>query len=253
MVGDWIPDEHPPMPTVVVHGRQPHVRGCAMCHMPNGKGRPENGPAAGLSATYIAQQLLDFKHGLRASADPRKTNTTLMIEAAREMTDDEIKDSATYFSSMKWTPWITVPETATGEGKPETFDVLGFTHLCGTTRKTGRFIVKRQTIRKRLSAKLTALKAELRHRWHVPVPQLGQWLRSVVQGWFNYHAVPGNMDRVNVFRSQVPRLWFRALRRRSQRRPMTWARFLTLVGRWLPSAKILHPHPNVRFDATHPR
>lgn len=82
-----------------------------------------------------------------------------------------------------------------GESKPETFDFLGFTHLCGTTRKTGRFIVKRQTIRTRLSAKLQALKAELRHRWHVPVPQLGQWLRSVVQGWFNYHAVPGNMDK----------------------------------------------------------
>ena len=140
-----------------------------------------------------------------------------------------------------------------GESKPETFDFLGFTHVCGTTRKTGRFIVKRQTIRKRLSAKLKALKAELRHRWHTPVVQLGPWLRSVVQGWFNYHAVPGNMDRLNAFRSQVLRLWFRALRRRGQRRPMTWARFLTLVRRWLPSAKILHPHPNVRFDATHPR
>jgi RNA-directed DNA polymerase len=139
------------------------------------------------------------------------------------------------------------------EGKPDTFDFLGFTHMCGTTRKTGRFIVKRQTIRKRLSAKLKALKAELRHRWHIPVPQLGQWLRSVVQGWFNYHAVPGNMDSLNAFRSQVLRHWFRALRRRSQRRPMTWARFLCLVRRWLPSARILHPHPNVRFDATHPR
>ncbi len=140
-----------------------------------------------------------------------------------------------------------------GEGKPETFNFLGFTHLCGTTRKTGRFIVKRQTIRKRLTAKLNALKAELRHRWHTPVPQLGQWLRSVVQGWFNYHAVPGNMDSLNAFRSQVLRLWFRALRRRGQRRPLTWARFFVLVRRWLPSAKILHPHPNVRFDATHPR
>jgi len=137
-----------------------------------------------------------------------------------------------------------------GEGKPETFDFLGFTHVCGTTRKTGRFIVKRQTIRKRLSAKLKALKAELRHRWHVPVVQLGQWLRSVVRGWLNYHAVPGNMDRLNAFRSQVLRLWFRALRRRGQRRPLTWARFLVLVRRWIPSAKILHPHPNVRFDAT---
>jgi len=140
-----------------------------------------------------------------------------------------------------------------GEGKPETFNFLGFTHVCGTTRKTGRFIVKRQTIRKRLSAKLQALKAELRHRWHVPVGQLGQWLRSVVQGWFNYHAVPGNMDSLNTFRSQVLRYWFRALRRRGQRRPLTWARFLRLVRRWLPSARILHPHPNVRFDATHPR
>jgi RNA-directed DNA polymerase len=137
-----------------------------------------------------------------------------------------------------------------GEGKPETFDFLGFTHVCGTTRKTGRFIVKRQTIRKRLSAKLKALQAELRHRWHAPVVQLGQWLRSVVRGWLNYHAVPGNMDRLNAFRSQVLRLWFRALRRRGQRRPMTWARFLVLVRRWIPSAKILHPHPNVRFDAT---
>ena len=140
-----------------------------------------------------------------------------------------------------------------GEDKPETFNFLGFTHVCGTTRKTGRFIVKRQTIRTRLSAKLKALKAELRHRWHTPVVQLGQWLRSVVQGWLNYHAVPGNMDSLNAFRSQVLRLWFRALRRRGQRRPMTWARFLTLVRRWIPSAKILHPHPNVRFDATHPR
>jgi RNA-directed DNA polymerase len=139
------------------------------------------------------------------------------------------------------------------EGKPDTFDFLGFTHICGITRKTGRFIVKRQTIRKRLTAKLHALKAELRRRWHTPVPQLGPWLRSVVQGWLNYHAVPGNMDSLNAFRSQVLRLWFRALRRRSQRRPMTWARFLPLVRRWLPSARILHPHPNVRFDATHPR
>ncbi len=112
-VGDWFPDEHPAMPNVVVHGRQPHVRGCAMCHMPNGKGRPENAPLAGLNAGYFVQQLLDFKHGLRASADPRKANTALMIESAREMTDDEMRQSAAYFASMKWTPWITVRETAT--------------------------------------------------------------------------------------------------------------------------------------------
>ena len=111
-VGDWFPDDHPPMPNVVVHGRQPHVRGCAMCHMPNGKGRPENAPIAGQSYEYIVQQLMDFKRGLRASADSRKTNTAQMIEAAADMTDDEIKDAATYFSSMKWTPWIVVKEAA---------------------------------------------------------------------------------------------------------------------------------------------
>jgi cytochrome c553 len=110
-VGDWFPDEHPAMPTVVVHGRQPHVRGCAMCHMPNGKGRPENAPLAGLNAGYFVQQLLDFKNGLRASADTRKTNTATMIEAAKEMTEEEMKEAAAYFSSMKWTPWITVRET----------------------------------------------------------------------------------------------------------------------------------------------
>jgi hypothetical protein len=83
-----------------------------------------------------------------------------------------------------------------GEGKPETFDFLGFTHICGKTGKTGRFIVKRQTIRKRLSAKLRELKEELRRRWRQPVAEVGRWLRSVVQGYFNYHAVPGNLDRL---------------------------------------------------------
>ena len=100
------------MPNVVVHGRQPHVRGCAMCHMPNGKGRPENAPIAGQPHAYIVQQLTDFKNGLRASADPRKLNTAQMIEAAKDMTDDEMKAAAEYFSSMKWTPWIRVVEAA---------------------------------------------------------------------------------------------------------------------------------------------
>src|SRR6266849_8735218 len=89
------------------------------------------------------------------------------------------------------------------EGKPEVFNFLGFTHICGKTRKTGRFIVRRKTIPKRLSAKLSELKAELRRRWHQPVAEVGKWLRSVVQGYFNYHAVPGNMDSLNSFRAQV--------------------------------------------------
>jgi len=142
---------------------------------------------------------------------------------------------------------------ARGESKPETFDFLGFTHICGTTRKTGRFIVKRQTIRRRFSAKLAVIKEALRRRWHEPVPTTGRWLKAVVQGYFNYHAVPGNMDSLNSFRTQVIWRWYRALRRRGQRRRLTWVRFLRLVDVWIPSARILHPHPNVRFDATHPR
>jgi RNA-directed DNA polymerase len=140
-----------------------------------------------------------------------------------------------------------------GESKPEVFNFLGFTHICGKTRKTGQFIVKRKTIPKRLSAKLSELKRELRRRWHQPVAEVGAWLKSVVQGYFNYHAVPGNMDSLNSFRAQVIWRWYRALRRRSQRDRMTWERLWPLVDRWIPSAKILHPHPNLRFDARYPR
>ena len=136
-----------------------------------------------------------------------------------------------------------------GEGKPEVFNFLGFTHMCGKTRKTGRFIVKRKTIQQRLSTKLRELKGELRRRWHQPVAEVGKWLRAVVQGYFNYQAVPGNMDSLNSFRAQVIWRWYRALRRRSQRDRMTWERYWPLVDRWIPSAKILHPHPNLRFDA----
>lgn len=140
-----------------------------------------------------------------------------------------------------------------GEGKPETFNFLGFTHICGKTRKTGRFTVQRRTIRKRLSAKLCQIQAELRHRLHDPVVETGRWLKAVVQGYFNYHAVPGNMDSLNSFRAQVIWRWYRALRRRSQRSRLTWERFLHLVSRWIPSARILHPYPDRRFDATHSR
>ncbi len=112
-VADWFPGDHPPMPEVVVRGRAPHVRGCAMCHMPNGLGRPENAPIAGLPYAYVVQQLMDFKNDLRASAEPRKTNTAQMIEAAKDMTDAEIKDAATYLSSLKWKPWIRVVEADT--------------------------------------------------------------------------------------------------------------------------------------------
>jgi cytochrome c553 len=112
-VADWFPNDHPPMPEVFVHGRPPDVRGCGMCHMPNGKGRPENAPLAGLPYAYVVQQLADFKNDLRASADARKTNTTQMIQAAKAMTDEEINAAAEYIASLKYTPWVRVVETDT--------------------------------------------------------------------------------------------------------------------------------------------
>jgi cytochrome c553 len=110
---DWFPGDHPTMPEVVAKGRQPDVRACALCHMPNGKGRQENAGVAGLSTSYFIQTMNDFKHDLRKSAEPRKGNTNLMIAIAKGMTDQEIQQAAEYFGSMKWTQWIRVVEAST--------------------------------------------------------------------------------------------------------------------------------------------
>jgi len=140
-----------------------------------------------------------------------------------------------------------------GEGKPETFDFLGFTHICSRTRKRRGFTVKRKTIAKRLRAKLQSVKTHLRRRMHAGIGSLGQWLQAVVRGYMAYHAIPGNLDSVLRFRTQVIRLWLRTLRRRGDRRRITWARFGLFANRWLPRAHILHPYPSKRFYAIHPR
>lgn len=135
-----------------------------------------------------------------------------------------------------------------GLGKPETFDFLGFTHFCGKT-KDGRFWLRRITIAKRMRAKLRALKEELLRRRHLPIPVQGRWLASVVRGHLAYYAVPGNIDAIAAFRDEVQRLWLRALRRRSQRIRLTWERMGRLSTRWLPTVRIMHPHPVARFAA----
>jgi cytochrome c553 len=109
---DWYPGDHPAMPEVVAHGRKPDIWACALCHYPNGKGRPENAGVSGLPVSYFVHQMHDFRDGLRKSADPNKRNTNLMIVYAKAMTDDEIKAAAEYFGSMKWTPWIKVVESS---------------------------------------------------------------------------------------------------------------------------------------------
>jgi RNA-directed DNA polymerase len=137
-----------------------------------------------------------------------------------------------------------------GLGKPETFDFLGFTFICGKTR-TGKFQIKRKTRRDRMRAKLKMIKKELWRRMHQPIPEQGQWLRRVVGGYYNYHAVPTNARALDVFRHHVIDLWRRTLRRRSQRDRFTWARMTNLAGAWLPKPIILHPWPSARFAVTH--
>jgi RNA-directed DNA polymerase len=140
-----------------------------------------------------------------------------------------------------------------GEGKPETFHFLGFTHICGTNYQTGKFTVHRKTIGKRMAAKLKDIRAQLRQRMHERLPGTGKWLQQVVRGYFQYHAIPGNSARMRAFRSDVLRSWLQTLRRRSQNHRMNWERAVARLDSLLPPAQTVHPYPDVRFDAKHPR
>jgi len=138
---------------------------------------------------------------------------------------------------------------ARGLGKPETFQFLGFTHVCGKTRKSGRFKLKRITDSKRMRAKLLAVKREMWKRMHLPVPEQGRWLARVLQGHYNYYAVPDNIEALSAFRYQIIRHWLKSLRRRSQKHRMAWTRMDRLAAQWLPLPRILHPWPEQRFAA----
>ncbi|MBV9287496.1 MAG: group II intron reverse transcriptase/maturase [Hyphomicrobiales bacterium] len=139
-----------------------------------------------------------------------------------------------------------------GLGKPETFNFLGFTFICGKTRR-GKFLIRRKTRRDRMRAKLKAIKQELRRRMHQPIPAQGKWLGQVVRGYFNYFAVPTNGQALSAFRFHVIDLWRRTLRGRSQTDGTTWQRVGRWVNDWLPKPNILHPWPSARFAVTHPR
>jgi RNA-directed DNA polymerase len=135
-----------------------------------------------------------------------------------------------------------------GDPKPETFDFLGFTHMCTKDRR-GRFKLSRVTSKKRMRTKLGAVKTEMRRRMHRPIPEQGHWLARVLQGHYNYYGVPHNSRALGSFHLQVKRHWLRSLRRRSQRHRLTWERFGRLADRWLPRPRVMHPWPNRRFDA----
>ena len=139
-----------------------------------------------------------------------------------------------------------------GLGKPETFTFLGFVFICSKTRR-GKFQIKRKSRRDRMRVKLQAIKQELRRRMHQPIPEQGKWLKQVVTGYFNYHAVPTNGPTLTAFRFHVTNLWRRTLRRRSQKDWTTKERIARLANDWLPKPRILHPWPDARFAVRHPR
>jgi hypothetical protein len=126
-------------------------------------------------------------------------------------------------------------------------------HIGGTNQSTGYFIIQRKTMGKRMAAKLNEIKATLRLRMHQSLADTIKWLQTLVRGYFQYHAIPGNEVRLRAFRQDVLRLWMRQLRRRSPRSSWTWERFKERLGVLIPEVRIRHPYPSVRFDATHPR
>jgi len=134
------------------------------------------------------------------------------------------------------------------EGRPETFDFLGFTHICARTRKDGKFTIRRQTIAKKLRAKVAEVAQKLLQHRHKPLPEQSSWLKSVVAGHFNYYGVPGNRRAMDSFRSLINKAWIKALRRRSQKaRNLTWEKHKRWIERWIPKARIVHPYPNQRL------
>jgi RNA-directed DNA polymerase len=141
---------------------------------------------------------------------------------------------------------------ARGLGKPETFNFLGFTFICGKTR-SGKFLLTRRTRRDRMRAKLRMIKTEMWRRMHQPIPDQGKWLGYVVRGYYNYYAVPTNYRSLAVFRTEVARRWRRILSRRSERADLNWTRMTRLINEWLPRPRIIHPWPSLRCAVTNSR
>ena len=184
----------------------------------------------------------DFVVGFQRQDEARRFLTELRERFAKF--DLELHPDKTRL--LEFGRFAAIDRKKRGDGKPETFDFLGFTHICWRTRK-GRFRVQRQTMRKRFQAKLTEVAATFRKRWHWPTPKIGRWLGVVVRGHARYYGVPGNGPRLQAFRFAIGRLWYRALRRRSQNDRSNWKRARRLIDKYIPSARICHPWPDQRL------
>lgn len=193
---------------------------------------------------YIVRYADDFVMGFQYKSDAEQMSVDL--RARLEKFGLELHQDKTRL--IEFGRFAADNRAKRNEGKPETFNFLGFTHICAQRRSDGRFTVGRKSMSKRIRRKLSELSDELMRNCHDPVAEQGKHLRSVVQGWYNYHAVPTNMVAVSRFRWEVGRLWFKALRRRSQKaRKLTWDTMTKLLDTWLPYPKILHPWPDQRF------
>jgi hypothetical protein len=193
---------------------------------------------------YIVRFADDFVMGFQYQSDAQRFEKEL--KERLKSFDLELHEEKTRL--IEFGRFAAANRKKRGEGKPETFDFLGFTHYCGKRRSDGGFKLGRKTIAKKARAKLQEVRKDLRRRIHQPILLQGRWLRLVIRGHYNYYAVPGNADALNAFRRQVTKLWLKALRRRSQKgRNLTWDRFKLWVTRWIPSVRIMHPYPNQRF------
>ncbi|MCK4621733.1 MAG: group II intron reverse transcriptase/maturase, partial [Desulfuromonadales bacterium] len=193
---------------------------------------------------YIVRYADDFVIGFQYQSDAKQFQTELrkrMGKFGLELHSDKTR-------LIEFGRFATVNHKERGKEKPETFDFLGFTHICSTRRKDGKFKLQRKTIGKRLRRKIKEIRQTLHRQRHNSIPEQGRWLRSVVVGHFNYYAVPGNRKALETFRTQIGHAWLHALRRRSQKgRSLTWKRMQRQIEKWIPTAKVLHPYPNQRF------
>jgi len=210
------------------------------------KWRKEKASGDVIMVRYADDFVLGFQH--------RKEAERFLRDLRERLADFGLELHPDKTRLIEFGRFAAVNRKARGEGKPETFDFLGFTHICARTRKGNRFTVRRKTIARRMGSKIKAVKVELMRRRHDPLHEQGKWVRSVVKGHLNYFAVPNNKRAIDAFRTEVIKGWMAALRRRSQKaRHLTWERFERLIETWVPKARIKHPYPSQRLRVIYPR
>ncbi len=202
-----------------------------------------------VGAVMVVRYADDFVMGFEHQADAERFRTELQERFARfGLTLHAQKTRLIEFGRQ-----ASARRQARGDRKPETFNFLGFTHICARRRTDGRFTVLRQTMATRLRARIAAIREELRERLNTPIAEQGVWLRRVVQGYFAYHGVPCNGRALMRFKSLVERAWVWSLRRRGQRGRITWEQAKAHFARWLPAVRITHPYPNQRLRVSYQR